>query len=49
MRRRGRIVMSLAAVAVGIVLPGPASAHAYLIKTVAAVLIAILLLKGALA
>lgn len=36
MRRRGRIVLALAAVAVGIALPSSASAHAYLIKTVPA-------------
>ena len=33
---RGRIVLTLAAIAVGIVLPSAASAHAYLIKTVPA-------------
>ena len=37
MRCRGRIVVALAAVAVGIVLPSSASAHAYLVKTVPAV------------
>ena len=36
MSSRGRIVLTLAAVAVGIVLPSAASAHAYLIKTVPA-------------
>jgi copper transport protein len=36
MRFRGRIVSALSVVAVGLVLPGLASAHAYLIKTVPA-------------
>jgi copper transport protein len=36
MRMRGRIVCALAAVAIGVVLPSGASAHAYLIKTVPA-------------
>ena len=33
MRARGRIVLALAAVAAGLVLPASASAHAYLVKT----------------
>ena len=36
MRSRGRSVVALAAIAAGFVLPGSASAHAYLIKTVPA-------------